>query len=298
MVRLYYSFDAVGQDQELLDMLGKKPSRLAHRTRLVDNFSRIYKRVVERAVAARQSQLYPVESLSELIASEFLLDGSLSFVYAELVFFCSHKFEVHRKRFAPLSFSDWSVLASSIMSNWMGSTARTAKWHATAAERRRAGGEPNPSDLADAFETTCLRKFFVGLDPLLVHVLHELKGRIQVDSRIRNEVRLRMERRSLFVRSEKSDRMSSVIKSIFTIAGNIGYEKELRDLWFDIHEKVCEPCIEKLGIASSQSLSVFVEAVSECLEGSVTRDELEIWRRFCAVVRDSCCLFAERCVFD
>eukprot|EP00762_Andalucia_godoyi_P006822 ANDGO_00971.mRNA.1 hypothetical protein len=350
------------------------------------------------SVSTPSAVLFDVDgskSLVTRIASGFLLDPQDALPYATMILFSSHRFECHKKRFAGMTFADWTFLASSIMHHWMehtpfemsygssdcdhcrsyefpvvdapdeGSNDRNSPSNPTPVEQlgsrftaMRPAGSANvgenevldnlgplssqlPSAPPSAFpiaptssnhtgddeddahqypkttdsqssesdfedlETTSREKPFVGFDPGLVESLITLRTKVVVDVRLRNVLRRALSTRpnlhspKVF---ERIDRVATVLKALIQIGSQLGSEKEVRDLWVDIYEKVAEPCVDRLALSNAELLTSFVDVMADLNLWApwlgLERHETNSWRRFCAVVRDAVCVFLVRCEIE
>jgi hypothetical protein len=164
---------------------------------------------------------------------------------------------------------------------------------------RTENSDVSSSESEEATETTSREKPLVGFDARMVDSLIELRSRFQLDGTVRNLLRVELERRRIPVRYERSDRIGGVLKALVQIAGNLGNEKQVRQLFYDLYEKVCEPLVERMGLNTRHSLCGFVDAVAVVMDlHGAEPEEAEAWRRFCIVVRESLGVFVERCSFS
>ncbi|XP_076442471.1 acidic fibroblast growth factor intracellular-binding protein-like [Babylonia areolata] len=218
LIEKYYSFDS----DVVREILGKK---LASRTRKdlddiseqtvvplrscrrqFDNIKRVFKTVEEM-------KGYLVEN----IRTHFLLSETLARDYAAITFIANNRFETGKKKLAYLSFRDFAVCATHMITNWSYSSVECK----------------NHEDM----DVDLDRNFLLMLRELKVLVekecLEEHRGLMLKDSHGFSDV----------VRIQLGDNFRTLSKTIINIAYGLNHNRESKDIFVDLYEKLIEPCM-------------------------------------------------------
>ena len=147
------------------------------------------------------------------IKTSFLLPETLAEQYSVVVFIASHRFETVKKKLNYLSFEDFSSVSKEIMTDWT-----------CAGQDVDENGDP------------CLdRDFFYNLRDLKVLLEKEKDHRYAVCQVLGKTV---MNQRTL---SEVEANFKNINKNILCIGQSLYNNKEVKDLFVNVVEKIIEP---------------------------------------------------------
>jgi len=251
LVALYYSLDSA----VLRELLGRKlSSRLrkdldetAERTgvslrscrRQFDNFKRVLKSVEEQP-----------GNLQQNIRTAFLLPDPLAQTYTVAVFITLHRFEVCKKKLAVVRLEDWVSVCSAIRRDWSG-----------------AG-----LDVDEGGEAYLDRDFCAGLRDLKVLVEREKEFRYAVCQQLGRQ---NLHQRSL---AEIEANFKNINKNIVCLGQSLYNNKELRELFVNIVEKIVEPF--KQFKFSAEDLTQFLSCYLAVVRDGTVKLEPELNKNF------------------
>lgn len=213
LISLYYALDnSVAREllgRKLSSRLRKDLDEISEKTgvslrscrRQFENIKRVFKEVEDMPGSYYNS-----------IRKEFCLPEKLAERYSVLVFVASHRFETCKKKLAPLSFEDFAVVSRSMMKEWSTGV-----------------------DVDEDGEPTFDRDLFNSLRDVRVLVDKEKDLRYAVCQRLGRGV---LSPRSL---AEIEANFKSYNRNILSIVQTLYHNKEIKDLFVNIVDKVIDP---------------------------------------------------------
>ncbi|XP_032494839.1 acidic fibroblast growth factor intracellular-binding protein isoform X1 [Phocoena sinus] len=215
LIERYYAFDEAfvrevlgkklskGTKKDLDDISTKTGITLKSCRRQFDNFKRVFKVVEEMR-----------GSLVDNIQQHFLLSDRLARDYAAIVFFANNRFETGKKKLQYLSFGDFAFCAELMIQNW-------------------TLGAVDPQ--ADDMDMDLDKEFLQDLKELKVLVadkdLLDLHKSL-VCTALRGK---------LGVFSEMEANFKNLSRGLVNVAAKLTHNKDVRDLFVDLVEKVSCP---------------------------------------------------------
>lgn len=219
LIEKYYSFDSA----VIREVLGKKLNSRSRKDlddiseqtgvpirscrRQFDNVKHVFKSVEEM-------KGYLVEN----IRTHYLMSEHLARDYAAVVFIANNRFETGKKKLAYLSFQDFAVCATRMITNWSYSSVECK----------------NHEDMD------------VDLDRNFLLLLRDLRALVERD--------YLEEHRSLMLRATQhlpervlvnlDSNFRTLSKTIVGIANGLNHSRESRDIFIDLYEKMLEPSLQ------------------------------------------------------
>nr|XP_012423408.1 PREDICTED: acidic fibroblast growth factor intracellular-binding protein isoform X1 [Odobenus rosmarus divergens] len=217
LIERYYAFDEAfvrevlgkklskGTKKDLDDISTKTGITLKSCRRQFDNFKRVFKVVEEMR-----------GSLVDNIQQHFLLSDRLARDYAAIVFFANNRFETGKKKLQYLSFGDFAYCAELMIQNWT------------------LGAVDSQVDDMD-----------VDLDKEFLQDLKELKMLVADKDLLdlHKSLVCTALRGKLGVFSEMEANFKNLSRGLVNVAAKLTHNKDVRDLFVDLVEKVsCPAC--------------------------------------------------------
>jgi len=244
LVERYYNLD----NSVVREILGKKLSgrlrkdldEVAEKTgvslrscrRQFDNIKRVHRAVEEMPGVFQYN-----------IKNQFLLPEGLAERYSVLVFVACHRFETAKKKLVFLSFEDFSVVCKEVMAHWT----------------------PDGQHVDDSGEPVLDKDFFYNL--------RELKILSEKDKEHRYAVCQSLGKASMGPRpmSEIEANFKTINKNILNIGQNLYNNKDVKDLFVDVVDKIVEP-VRQCRL-TPEELSLFLSTYTQVVvEGTVSLD--------------------------
>ncbi|XP_069165542.1 acidic fibroblast growth factor intracellular-binding protein isoform X1 [Procambarus clarkii] len=221
VIQKYYEFDDIvireilgkklsGRTRKDLDDVAEKTGVLLRSCRRqFDNVKRIFKQVDEMT-----------GSVVTNIQSVFLLPTRLAKKYAAIVFIINNRFETSKRKLNYLTFEDFSICASLMMSTW------------TTAGPLVSGNNHAPDGRDD---TDFDRDFLIELRDFKLLLDREKEHRNVTLSHLRGKIPDRM-------CSEVENNFKVYSRGIINIGCTLNNSRDMRDFFVDAVERVVDPC--------------------------------------------------------
>lgn len=238
VIEKYYELDDIvireiigkklsGRTRKDLDDVAEKTGVLLRSCRRqFDNVKRIFKHVDEMT-----------GSVMANIQSAFLLPPPLAKKYASIVFIINNRFETSKRKLNYLTFEDFSVCASLMMSSW------------TTASPLAPALAPDTRD-----DTDFDRDFLIELRDFKLLLDREKEHRNVTLSHLRGKIPDRM-------CSEVESNFKTYSRGIINIGCSLNNSRDLRDFFVDAVERVVEPCRQARW--RSPELEIFLKVYAE-----------------------------------
>ncbi|KAG0710296.1 Acidic fibroblast growth factor intracellular-binding protein [Chionoecetes opilio] len=215
-----------GRTRKDLDDVAEKTGSVAAVLRQFDNVKRIFKHVDEMT-----------GSVVANIQTAFLLPLNLAKKYASIVFIINNRFETSKRKLNYLTFEDFSVCASLMMSSW------------TTASPLAPPLAPDTRD-----DTDFDRDFLIELRDFKLLLDREKEHRNVTLSHLRGKIPDRM-------CSEVESNFKTYSRGIINIGCSLNNSRDLRDFFVDAVERVVEPCRQARW--RSPELEIFLRVYAE-----------------------------------
>nr|XP_045619370.1 acidic fibroblast growth factor intracellular-binding protein-like [Procambarus clarkii]XP_045619371.1 acidic fibroblast growth factor intracellular-binding protein-like [Procambarus clarkii] len=270
VIQKYYEFDDIvireilgkklsGRTRKDLDDVAEKTGVLLRSCRRqFDNVKRIFKQVDEMT-----------GSVVTNIQSVFLLPTRLAKKYAAIVFIINNRFETSKRKLNYLTFEDFSICASLMMSTW------------TTAGPLVSGNNHAPDGRDD---TDFDRDFLIELRDFKLLLDREKEHRNVTLSHLRGKIPDRM-------CSEVENNFKVYSRGIINIGCALNNSRDMRDFFVDAVERVVDPCRQARwkGTELEIFLQVYTDAGS-ALDIMGSNNSLRItWERYMNTMRGCIC---------
>ncbi|KAI8807357.1 acidic fibroblast growth factor binding-domain-containing protein [Cladochytrium replicatum] len=278
LIETYYSFD----ERVMRDLLGKRLTSRARKEleevaektkiplagcrRMFDNLKRIMKRVEDSEGNALQ-----------VIRNDFLLNKKMASQYANVIFICTYRLDTSKKKLSNLKFADFCDVAQIFRQHFSvqpaSPTTNNTNTNSTSSTPTTPQNLPLPVQSLSIGEEVDL-----GLAQDSRDIRTLLFNSKDVMDDYRGIVTRRIAGASASAIEKGGDKaFKLVLRNVLGIGAGLGNNRDLRDIFVNLIEKIVEPCVGMGWTASD--LETFLNAVVQSY-GEVNAISVSVRKRY------------------